>query len=157
MFTYASWHPDSFKKSYEILLRDAFRKNVRKKLCKTDVLVIDEISMVEPDLFIRLDAVMREARHGWKDVSEPQQRPVSAHTRWLPFGGCQVIVTGDFCQLPPVKPHRFCLHCGGDELPGWKEQAGPDLSCRKCRRTYTDADSKCPKFYEPTTRNQDEE
>jgi ATP-dependent DNA helicase PIF1 len=43
--------------------------------------------MVDGELFDKLDHIAREVRR------------VPA-----PFGGIQVIVTGDFFQLPPVKP-----------------------------------------------------
>jgi ATP-dependent exoDNAse (exonuclease V) alpha subunit len=45
---------------------------------KTDVFVIDEISMVENYFFTRLNEVMKEARGSRK-----------------PFGGVQLVVTGD--------------------------------------------------------------
>ena len=44
------------------------------------------------------------------------------------------------CQLPPVKPFRFCLNCGGDELPGHDQKDGRPLTCRKCSRVYLDED-----------------
>lgn len=53
---------------------------------KTDTLVIDEISMMTPELFEKLDEVGRKIRKN--DV--------------LPFGGLQIILVGDFFQLPPV-------------------------------------------------------
>ncbi|TPX75682.1 hypothetical protein CcCBS67573_g03050 [Chytriomyces confervae] len=49
------------------------------------VLVIDEISMVSGDTFDKLEAVARIVRRN-EDV----------------FGGIQIIVTGDFFQLPPI-------------------------------------------------------
>ena len=145
IYSYASWHPDAFKNPFEVVLKNAHGKKVRKRLCNTDVLVIDEISMVERDLLIRLDALMREAREGWKGdddqrPDQPRRKLTSPHSRKLPFGGVQIVVTCDFCQLPPVKPFRFCLQCGGDELPGWNRQDTQTLQCKRCPLTYANAD-----------------
>ncbi len=51
----------------------------------TKVLVIDEVSMFPADKFAKLDAIARGVRN--KD---------------RPFGGIQLVLTGDFFQLPPV-------------------------------------------------------
>jgi len=57
-----------------------------KAVCKsTDVLVIDEVSMMSEKLFEILDAIGKSIRKNKK-----------------PFGGIQVIFSGDFYQLPPV-------------------------------------------------------
>jgi ATP-dependent exoDNAse (exonuclease V) alpha subunit len=61
------------------------KKNV---LRYADVLIIDEISMLPAYLFDKLDAVLKFFRRNNK-----------------PFGGIQLIVMGDFLQLPPV-PNR---------------------------------------------------
>ena len=50
-----------------------------------EILVIDEISMVRSDLLSAIDKVLRLHR-----ASES------------PFGGCQVVLVGDYFQLPPV-------------------------------------------------------
>lgn len=50
--------------------------------------IVDEISMVRSDLFCAMDARLREVSAG------------ENHAR--PFGGRQVILVGDFMQLPPV-------------------------------------------------------
>jgi ATP-dependent DNA helicase PIF1 len=52
---------------------------------KTKVLIVDEISMVDGDLFDKLEGIAR--------VMKKNQRP---------FGGIQLVITGDFFQLPPV-------------------------------------------------------
>jgi len=58
----------------------------RTRWRSTDVIIIDEISMVSADFFDKLDAIGRRVR------GRPQQC----------FGGIQLIVCGDFLQLPPV-------------------------------------------------------
>lgn len=141
IYSYAYWHPDSFKEGIDYFLQKAHGKSVRKRLCTTDVLVIDEISMVERDLLVRLDMMMREVRHGWRDHEGGRfKKLMSPHNRKLPFGGAQIVVTGDFCQLPPVKPFKHCFQCGGGELPGWNRQDGKDLKCMTCPRVYSDSD-----------------
>jgi len=143
VYSYAGWVPDTFKMSLQKLGERAKGKRIRRRLCKTDVLIIEEISMVDSDVFQRLDRSCREARAtpmwDWNrdDDAEPG---LAVYDRNLPFGGIQVIVTGDFCQLPPVKAFKFCLYCGGDELPGWHGNQGKALKCPHCRRTYEDDD-----------------
>ena len=57
----------------------------RNILNATDVLIIDEISMVAPDLLDAMDYLCRAARHNNE-----------------PFGGIQIVAIGDLFQLPPV-------------------------------------------------------
>lgn len=56
-----------------------------KEMRETDVLIIDEISMLPAYLFEKLDLVLKWARRNSR-----------------PFGGVQIVLTGDFLQLPPV-------------------------------------------------------
>lgn len=69
--------------------RLAENPRVRRNYANTKVLVIDEISMLQPH---QLDMVERIARR------------MLDFTR--PFGGLQVVLCGDFFQLPPVVPGR---------------------------------------------------
>ncbi|OQU97533.1 hypothetical protein CLAIMM_03455 [Cladophialophora immunda] len=57
----------------------------RQKWLRTKVLIIDEVSMVDGQLFDKLEQVARTIRNNGR-----------------PFGGIQLVVTGDFFQLPPV-------------------------------------------------------
>jgi len=65
-------------------------------------LVIDEISMVRVDLIDAIDARLRSIRGNAR-----------------PFGGVQVVMVGDFLQLPPVveSDHRPLLHGLGYQTP----------------------------------------
>lgn len=65
---------------------DKLTKQRRQLLEKADILIIDEISMLHD---FRLDLVDAALRAGRGKSSEP-------------FGGMQVILCGDFFQLPPV-------------------------------------------------------
>jgi ATP-dependent DNA helicase PIF1 len=70
---------------------------------KTDVLIIDEISMLSADVLEKIDAVARKIR------KKPK----------LPFGGIQVVFIGDFFQLPPVEPNKKVTYAF--ETKVWKE------------------------------------
>lgn len=70
-------------------LSDALMKTIaqrrRRRLQSADILVIDEVSMIHAWLFDMVDQVCRSLRR------DPR-----------PFGGLQVVLSGDFFQLPPV-------------------------------------------------------
>lgn len=68
------------------------RRNPKAKnrWLRTKILVIDEISMVDGELFDKLSQIGRTIRNNGR-----------------PWGGIQLVITGDFFQLPPV-PDRDC-------------------------------------------------
>lgn len=72
------------------------KPTVRERISSHEVLIIDEISMVSYETFDRMDRLAKAAHN-------EQNKP---------FGGMQLIVFGDFCQLPPVKPYEHCFECG---------------------------------------------
>lgn len=61
------------------------KAKVRNILTATDVLVLDEVSMIAPDLMDAMDILARRARKNNE-----------------PFGGIQIVAIGDLFQLPPV-------------------------------------------------------
>jgi ATP-dependent DNA helicase PIF1 len=67
--------------------------HVKKRWNETGVLIIDEISMMDADLFDKLEILAKKIRKN--DT---------------PFGGIQLILSGDFLQLPPVKSVNFCFN-----------------------------------------------
>lgn len=81
-------------------------KQASERWKRTRVLIIDEISMIDGSFLDKLEYVARSVRKIAK-----------------PFGGIQVVLTGDFFQLPPV-PNRngppplfsFQAHCWSESI-----------------------------------------
>jgi len=85
------------------------KKYLKTRFKKLKVLIIDEISMVSPNTFSSIDKILR----AFKQNDEP-------------FAGIQVILSGDFFQLPPISRNsdgkRFAW-----QSPSWK-----DLDLQTC-------------------------
>ena len=87
--TLHSWAGVGLAKEPPATLVANIRKKSRKaqlRWIQTDILVIDEISMMTTEFFEALDFVGRKIRRNEK----------------LPFGGLQLVLVGDFFQLPPI-------------------------------------------------------
>jgi len=86
----------------ELLLE---KKYLQTRFSKLKVLIVDEISMVSPEMFWAMDRILRAFKRDNR-----------------PFGGIQVVLSGDFFQLPPIskvqKDKRFAW-----QSPSWKELA----------------------------------
>ncbi len=70
----------------DILRRAKASENARKSICEADVLLVDEISMLSPKFFVALDLVTRLLRATPDKV----------------MGGIQIVIIGDFLQLPAI-------------------------------------------------------
>jgi ATP-dependent DNA helicase PIF1 len=92
--------------SPEYLINKVMKNQMAKQMWKeTDLLIIDEVSMMSQKLFETLNMIGKTIRRNSK-----------------PFGGIQLIFSGDFYQLPPVgdkdepETTNFCF-----ESPLWEE------------------------------------
>jgi ATP-dependent DNA helicase PIF1 len=85
--TLHSWASVGLAKDPVSKLISSIRKSSRsmKRWLLTDILIVDEVSMMPTDFFEKLDAIGKKIRNSSK-----------------PFGGIQLIFVGDFYQLPPV-------------------------------------------------------
>ena len=85
------------------------KRYLRKKFSEIKVLIIDEVSMVSPEIFSAMDLILQS----FKGSIEP-------------FGGVQVVISGDFFQLPPIskepKEKRFA----------WQSESWRDLKLTSC-------------------------
>ena len=96
LFSYAGWRPQTNEESIGLMIEKLIGqdkdKTIATHLQETDVLVIDEISMLESNAFRRLNAMMKYAR----ESSEP-------------FGGVQMVVTGDVSYCSFMLPYSQLL------------------------------------------------
>lgn len=76
-----------------VVRKAASNKKARERIQNTGMIFVDEVSMASADLMNKIDAVLKNVR-----------------MNAAPFGGMQVIFSGDFLQLPPVFKGR------GDQL-----------------------------------------
>lgn len=80
-------------KSNDVIIKKILSSNFYKhNWVNTEILVIDEISMLSEKIFDLLDTIGKKIRNNNK-----------------PFGGIQLIFSGDFFQLPPVNEIYFCF------------------------------------------------
>ena len=94
---------ESVKKLVKKIVEQRWLNNRWKFL---ECLVIDEISMMHPDLFDKLEEVARLVRN------DPR-----------PFGGIQLVLSGDFLQLPCVGTMNFCF-----QAKSW-DKCVPNVIC----------------------------
>jgi ATP-dependent DNA helicase PIF1 len=85
---FAGITPDSMKIPLKDLVQKAHGRTTYKRMNETNVLVIDEISMVENHLLERISEMLKHARSD--DTA---------------FGGLQVVMLGDFFQCKKQTPH----------------------------------------------------
>lgn len=65
---------------------------LRKRWTSLECLFIDEISMLDPEVFDKIEEIARIVRRNTS-----------------PFGGIQIVLSGDFLQLPCVGTSKFCF------------------------------------------------
>jgi ATP-dependent DNA helicase PIF1 len=71
---------------HELAAAVARNKAAMRRWRDTQLLIVDEVSMMTPEFLDKLDCVARRIRRREQDR----------------FGGLQIVLSGDFCQLPPV-------------------------------------------------------
>lgn len=117
--TIHSWSGTGILKgSLDKIIKNIYKKEKEKSWLATDVLIVDEVSMMNKKFFETLDKIGRIIRKINK-----------------PFGNIQLIFLGDFFQLPPVgnnhdmDTHKFCF-----ESEMWKQTFPITISLTKIYR-----------------------
>ena len=110
-----------------------YNKKTADRIKNAKVLIIDEISMLDAKRFDLADTVCRAVRGDLR-----------------PFGGLQIVLCGDFFQLPPVR--RF----EKKESAIFESKAWQDLDLRICylEEQYRQDDSKFSKILDNIRTNQ---
>lgn len=112
------------KESKEVLL-SKIKNNMDKYMSwrKLSVLIIDEISMLDSELFEKLNYLAKKIKRNEN-----------------PFGGIQVIISGDFLQLPPINKLNsssinYCFKSNA-----WKEIINESVILTKVFRQQGDSE-----------------
>ena len=77
----------------DIFIKIKNLSNIYKTLGELDVLIIDEVSMLDTILFEKISEILCYVKSHFLKDTELLNKP---------FGGIQIILIGDFCQLAPV-------------------------------------------------------
>jgi ATP-dependent DNA helicase PIF1 len=85
------------------------KKYLNERFAKLKILIIDEVSMISPEIFSSMDKILK----AFKFSNEP-------------FGGVQVVISGDFFQLPPVSKERKVKRFA------WQAEIWRDLDLNTC-------------------------
>eukprot|EP00794_Sanderia_malayensis_P005602 gene5602-6291_t len=97
------------------------RREARNRWLNCRTLVIDEVSMIDGELFEKIEKIARMIRDND-----------------FPFGGIQLILCGDFLQLPPVANYnekkQFCF-----QVPAWKRCIKTTVLLKKVFRQKDEA------------------
>jgi ATP-dependent DNA helicase PIF1 len=96
----------------QAITRTKFNKTARSNIKSSTFLIVDEVSMMSKSLFETLDGICKHIRKNAQ-----------------PFGGIQLLFSGDFYQLPPISSRndpdssKFCF-----ESPLWNQIFPPTHS-----------------------------
>ena len=85
------------------------KKYLQTRFKKLKVLIIDEISMVSPNIFESINKIIQAFKQNEK-----------------PFGGVQVILSGDFFQLPPISRNKT------QKRFAWQASSWKELDLQTC-------------------------
>lgn len=90
--TIHSWSGVGIKDSLTDYELDAIveKEYLNKRIVKAKIIIIDEVSMLRPEVLEMVDKICKGIRRNHE-----------------PFGGLQVVLVGDFFQLPPIKKMVF--------------------------------------------------
>ena len=112
LFSFMYFTKEKLSKTKEEIAKEVLENSFKcKALASYRALIIDEISMVDPKVFEIMDHVLKLTRRDYR-----------------PFGGLQLVLTGDFCQLEPVDGD----YCFKSEV--WKELELTNVYLKKMMR-----------------------